>query len=116
MRTFKILVRFPGDNDFSSVMRRFGELLLMNWNEEALKPEVIARWFNNVASTLHEMASWDGTETCKRTADYLKITPADVFIDAAVDEKMKTYDSWGNHDSVLVTYDQHTDKKHVLVV
>lgn len=98
-------------------MNRFGELLLMNWNEEALTSATIARWFNNVASTLYEMSmQYENVELCQRMADYLKITESDVFVDDAVDVKMQSYESWGNADSVLIVYDSYTKKSSVTVI
>lgn len=106
----KVLVRF-GDNDFRSVMQAFGNLLLRRVQaQDALTPEKIASWFNEVSYVLYEMAQcsdryWVPAPTAADVAStraYLQIEPKDVYIDAAVDEKLKTADSWANGDSVLV--------------
>jgi hypothetical protein len=92
-------------------MQAFGNLLLRRVQaEDALTREKIAEWFNEISFVLYEMAQCtdgrgleidDKTRRCK-TRDYLQIEPKDVYIDEAVDEKLKTADSWANGDSVLV--------------
>lgn len=104
----KILVRF-GDNDFATVMRAFGDLLLHRVQAgDPLTPERVAGWFNEIAPTLYEMVQCAGRdygdtpESLARTRAYLQIKPADVYVDAAMDEKMETAHQWSNGDSVVV--------------
>lgn len=105
----KVLVRFKGDNDFGTVMRVFGNLLLPRVQmEDALTPEQVAAWFNEVGPALYEIVQCAGqggrltTAALTKTRAYLHIEPADVYVGAGVDEKMKTAHSWANFDSVMV--------------
>jgi hypothetical protein len=69
-----------------------------------LNAEKIAQWFNAVAYTLYEM-TYNVQETQEdrlRLEKYLRISPEDVYIGEAVEEKMKTAHEWANHDSVMV--------------
>lgn len=99
----KILVRFKGDNDFGSVMRAFGNLLLKRMGNisYAPTPERIALWFNTISQTLYEMAQQRGDDE-PDMGKYLQINPEDVFVNEAADEKMKTAHEWSNGDSVMV--------------
>lgn len=112
----KVLVRFEGDNDFGSVMRAFGELLLRRVQaKDALTPEKVAAWFNEISYVLYEMVQCsDGKRGHAPTAAgvaemraYLQIEPRHVFIDDAVDEKMKSAHCWANYDSVFVDGSEH---------
>ena len=107
----KILIRFP-DNDFSGVLRLFGELIRRNHHkgyshnielQEDLKGKLV-EWFNDVAPTLADMLGCTSTKK-DLLALYLRIAPKDVYINEEVDEKMETYGSWGNADSVLIDFD-----------
>jgi hypothetical protein len=100
----KILVRFPGDNDFSRVMRAFGTLLLQTREPERLTQEQVARLFNSIATDLSELVQWNRSQE-----GYLKIQPRDVYIGSeAVDTKMVDYHQWGNGDSVLLDFSHHS--------
>lgn len=99
----KILIRFPGDNDFGHALRSFGNLLLPAVEAELtdLTPATIMRWFNTIAPTLCEMNGYPVKE------GYLKIEEKDVYIDEAANIKLKDVASWGNHDSVLIDGSAH---------
>lgn len=111
----KILVRFAGDNDFGSVMRAFGNLLVSDqWNPEVLTKENLSAWFNQISKVLYIMVqnrgnyrdrnqSWE--ESVKTTGEYLQIEPKDVYVGAEAEAKMADWNSWGNQDSVLVDLD-----------
>lgn len=100
----KILVRFH-DNDFGSTLRVFGELLLIRIqnDETGLTSERIADWFNRSASLLCEMTGRNRSpEDAKSLESYLKIKASDVYINEAVDEKMKTAHEWANCEAVMI--------------
>jgi hypothetical protein len=112
----KILVRFAGDNDFSAVVRAFGDIMVMRshreWERTFLTKERIAQWFNNIAPTLYFMAQNRGRyanrpydEEVEFMGEYLQILPGDVYIGSEVDAQMAHWASWGNGDSVLVDLD-----------
>ena len=107
----KILIRFPGDNDFSNVLYKFATLIKDNYpyNKDSLNREDIARQFNTIASTLHEMTCGykDDENHKKSLANYIKIIESDVYLNEEVDKKMESYSSWGNGDSVLLTLDEY---------
>lgn len=111
----KVLVRFKGDNDFGPVMRAFGELLLRRVQaKDALTPEKIAAWFNEISYVLYEMVQCaDGrgpaptAESVAKMRAYLQIEPRHVFIDEAVDEKLKSAHCWANYDAVFVDGSEH---------
>ena len=94
----KILIRFPGDNDFGSALRSFGRLLLpaVEAGYTELTPATITKWFNTIAPTLYAMNGYSVRD------GYLKIEEKDVYIDEAADKKLEDVDSWGNYDSVLI--------------
>lgn len=109
----KILVRFAGDNDFSKVVLAFGDIMVMNnyrkWNQDFLTKENIAGWFNKIAPTLYLMVQNKGTYNTHPDDPtffdgYLQITPEDVYIGPEA-EKMESWESWGNGDSVLIDLD-----------
>lgn len=117
----KILVRF-GDNDFGMVMLTFGDLLLHRVRaEDPLTPEQVAKWFNEVAPVLYEMVQsagrdyGDTPESLATTREYLQIKPADVYVDAAADEKMKTAHRWANADSVMVDGSEYARERVYIV-
>jgi hypothetical protein len=113
----KVLVRFKGDNDFGSVLRAFGTLLLARVERgEDASPLQVQRWFNELAPTLYEMVQSREPEThLAKTRTYLRIGLEDVYIDAAADEKMKTAHQWANYDSVMVDSSEHAREKVYLV-
>jgi len=115
----KVLVRFKGDNDFGQVMKAFGTLLLSKVQDAApdLTPQNIADWFNDVALTLFMMTSrHEATrETRVRLEKYLRITPEDVYIDLAADEKLTTAHQWANYDSVMIDGSEHARERVYLV-
>lgn len=114
----KILVRFKGDNDFGSVMRAFGDLLLqrIEWDEDVSALQV-HRWFNELAPVLYEVVQSRGDDAARlaKTRAYLHIGLEDVYVGAAVDEKMKTAHEWANYDSVMVDNSEHAREKVYLV-
>lgn len=104
----KVLVRFPGDNDFHIIMREFGHILLRfeknsnrHWGTQDYTKGEVAEFFNAVAEPIdlffHGKSPY-------HTPNYLIIKEKDVFINEEVDRKMESYSSWGNGDSVLVDY------------
>ena len=115
----KILVRFKGDNDFGSVLRAFGVLLLARVERgQDVSPLQVQRWFNELAPTIYELvqSQYPESETAvAKTRAYLHIALEDVFIDAAADEKMKTAHQWANYDSVMVDGSEHAREKVYLV-
>jgi hypothetical protein len=115
----KILVRFKGDNDFGSVLRAFGTLLLARVERgQDASPFQVQRWFNELAPTIYELvqSQYPETETAiAQTRLYLHIGIEDVFIDAAADEKMKTAHEWANYDSVMVDTSEHARERMYLV-
>jgi hypothetical protein len=113
----KILVRFKGDNDFGTLMRAFGEILFKNRQPEELDSKQVAEWFNKVAPTLYFMVQHNlGGSYGQRTPEehreamegYLQIEPEDVYIGDEVEAKMAKWYEWGNHDSVLVDWDEYS--------
>jgi hypothetical protein len=46
---------------------------------------------------------------------YLKISPEDVYIDIAADEKLATAEQWANYDSVVINGSESTREKVYLV-
>lgn len=117
----KILVRFKGDNDFGTVMRAFGTLLLTaveRHRSQDITPFQVMRWFNELAPTLYEMVqSWGpgNDKHIEATRAYLHINLEDIFIDATADEKMKTAHEWANFDSVMVDSSEHARERVYLV-
>jgi hypothetical protein len=115
----KVLIRFRGDNDFGTVLRAFGELLLYKAQREheLLTTANIAEWFNRIAPTLYMMKQCEERSDAEwvRMQAYLRITPADVYINKAVDEKMKTAHLWANYDSVMIDGSEHAREKVYLV-
>lgn len=112
MKYEMLLIRYPGDNDFSGLLYQFAKILM----EAELRPvkplsgplelkdriafkKRVADHFNVIGNELHHIFSG-------RKVDFLKITPGDVYWgDEEVGEKLKTYHQWGNHDSVLIHSD-----------
>lgn len=114
----KVLIRFRGDNDFGSVMRAFGTLLLHRVQQypETLTPALIAGWFNDTAFTLYQIVQERPTHGPQDgIKEYLQIKPADVYIGPAVDAKMKTAHVWMNGDSVLIDGADHAVEKICVV-
>jgi hypothetical protein len=110
----KILVRFPGDNDFGLVMLAFGDLLYKCVKESErvgeghiLTADLISSWFNHISGTLYEMIQ-NPMAVLKMPAEresthlYLQISHEDVYINHACEEKLKTAHQWSNYDSVVV--------------
>lgn len=115
----RVMVRFKGDNDFGRVLRAFGDLLLQRVREE--DPEVnaprVALWFNALAPHIYMMVQARTQEPAEleRISEYLQITSEDVYINEAIDEKMKTYAQWGNYDSVMIDGSEHAREKVYMV-
>jgi hypothetical protein len=112
----KVLVRFKGDNDFGTVLRAFGTILLQRIERgEDVSALQVHRWFNELAPVLYEVVQSRGDTHLAKTREYLRIGLEDVFIDAAADEKMKTAHQWANYDSVMVDGSEHAREKVYLV-
>lgn len=115
----KVLVRFKGDNDFGRVLKAFGDLLLHRVREEphTLTQEMIAGWFNTIATTLYEMTYGKNParESRIRIEKYLQIQPNDVFIGLAADNKLVSAHEWANYDSVMIDGSEHAREKVYLV-
>lgn len=113
----KVLVRFKGDNDFGTVLRAFGNILLQRIERgEDTSALQVQRWFNELAPALYEVVQSRGPDAhLAKTRAYLHIGLEDVFVDAAADEKMKTAHEWANYDSVMVDGSEHAREKVYLV-
>lgn len=107
----RVLIRFAGDNDFSWLMLEFGHIILRfgefgrHWVETPATKEEIAELFNRIGWPLYEFFI---NENFHGHKDYLQIEEQDIFIDNEVDEKMLSYDQWGNGDSVCVDFGNNT--------
>lgn len=106
-----LMIRYSGDNDFARTLEFFAKVIC---NTERLRPfdecvdsessriyrETIANYFNAMANDLHSMLTG-------RTIDFLQIDPSEIFWgNDEVNEKLKTYDQWGNGDSVIIYPDK----------
>lgn len=106
-----LMIRYPGDNDFCRTLEFFAKVIC---DTERLRPfddcvdtessriyrETIANYFNAMGNHLHEMLTG-------RTVDFLRISPDEIFWgNDEVNEKLKTYNSWGNGDSVIIFPDK----------
>jgi hypothetical protein len=104
----KVLVRFPGDNDFHIIMEEFGHILLRfeknsnrHWGTQDYTKSEVVEFFNAVAEPI---CSFFLGKSPYHTSKYLIIGEKDIFINGEVDVKMESYFSWGNGDSVLIDY------------
>lgn len=120
--SMKVLIRFKGDNDFGTVMRAFGDLLLPRvMRADPLTPEIVARWFNEAAPILYEMVQhredvpYHPDDQLMKTRAYLQIKPEDVYIDMAADEKLITAHQWANYDSVMIDGAEHTRERVYMI-
>lgn len=103
----QLLIRYSGDNDFANIVQLFVRLLVLSGTQlpddtcvdldkRKFHKERITKFFNLTANTLHEMQTG-------RIVDFLQIAPNEVFWgDEEVNQKVKQYDVWGNHDSVIL--------------
>lgn len=103
----KVIVRFPGDNDFITVMFEIGNILLRfekynnRHHEDDFTKQEVAEFFNGAATPIYKL--FRGKETYP-IGNYLTIKEKDIYINEEVDEILKTYSQWGNGDSVLIDY------------
>lgn len=103
----KVIVRFPGDNDFHRIMFEFGHILLRfeknanrYYTPNTFTKQEVAEFFNSIATPIYKFFC-DGKNAL---VDYLTIEEKDVYINEEVDEVLKTYSQWGNGDSVFIDY------------
>lgn len=128
-QTWKILVRFKGDNDFGVTLRLFAEVILANRDlpYSLVTPETIAEWFNKLAPMLYWAGQrgpdWDlqyqrdrhGNPTVpldfKFYSEYLQIEPEDVYVDnpysSGVTDMLDKAHEWFNGDSVVIDFVAH---------
>lgn len=107
MKNELLLIRYSGDNDFSHVVWSFANVVVtsgrlrphsgcVDIESSKLFREALAKYFNVIGNTLHEMHTG-------RAIDFLKIRPEEIFWgNDEVKKKLETYSQWGNGDSVLI--------------
>jgi hypothetical protein len=95
----KIMVRF-GDNDFGRLFSALAKLLLPRVVEEdrTLTPTRVAELFNAASPALYELLYWGNCPS----VNIPKISAGNVFVDEVVDQKMQTWNQWGNYDAVII--------------